>query len=230
MKRFIFLFMVFFICACATDMTTRATRVRVVNVEQVQRCEKECEFLGNVKGRAFPGAGIISWWSVGRSIAYNNALDRILDNAAELGATHVFIDFGDYNELRGEAYRCYVCVTDQGVPDVDKCMDIDGSPDKDLCVDNQNQPVGVAHCEGQSAKSLLQCVSKGGKWVAGITETECKNKGFKWIPKATNRYECERKGKIWVPQATSKEMCEAKGGRWVPNKDVLIILEKESSK
>lgn len=231
MKRglILLLFLSFFTLSCATDMSTRATRVRIVNVEQVQQCEKECEFLGNVKGRAFPGAGLISWWSVGRSIAYNNALDQLLDNAAELGATHVFIDFGDYNELRGEAYRCYICITKQGTPDVDKCMDINGNPDKAMCIDKKGKAVGIPYCKGASAKTLLECVSRGGKWIPGITESECKKKGYKWIPVAKDKYECERKGKIWVPQATDKATCEAKGGKWVPNRDLLLHIPKSES-
>ena len=159
-KRVILLLLLLLLHSCASDLSTRATRVRIVNVEQVQQCERQCEFLGNVKGRSFPGAGLISWWSVGRSIAYNNALDEILDNAAELGATHVFIDFGDYSELRGEAYRCYICVDKYGRPDADRCVDVNGRPDKAVCINKEGKVIGMAHCEGASAETLLECISR----------------------------------------------------------------------
>lgn len=222
-RKYLLLLLSVSFLSCATDMTSRATRVRIVNVEQVHQCETECEFLGNVKGRAFPGAGLLSWWGVGRSLAYNNALDELLDNAAELGATHVFIDFGDYHELRGEAYRCYICIDKNGQPDTDKCVDINGKPDKAVCLDKEGRPFGIAHCEGADASTLIECLARGGKWIPSITEDECKKKGYKWVPEAKNRAECEAKGKIWLPKAKDKATCEAKGGRWVPNRDVLKV-------
>ncbi len=224
-KRLFFLFFIILLfCSCAaTDMTTRASRVRIVNVEQVQLCESQCKFLGNVKGRSFSGAGLISWSSIGRSIAYNNALDKLLDNAAEIGATHVFIDFGDYHVLRGEAYQCYICMDKNGMPDTAKCMDINGKSDEDICIDKNGKPFEAAHCEGAKADNLLECRLRGGKWIPGITEEKCKNMGYKWIPRAKNRIDCERKGKIWVPVARDKESCEAKGGKWVPNRNLLKI-------
>ena len=210
-----------FMSSCATDLSTRATRVRLVNIEQVHECETRCEFLGNVKGTAFPGAGLLSWLSVMRRIAYNNALDELLDNAAELGAAYVFVNLGDYHDLRGEAYRCCYCQDPEGNPDTARCMDLDGRPCRPCCVDKSGNVVGASRCKGASAETLFECVSKGGKWIAGIDRKKCEDKACTWIPEAKTREECEAKGKIWVPEARDKASCEAKGGRWLPDEDVL---------
>jgi hypothetical protein len=87
--------------ACATGMTERASRVRIVQPAMVQGYE----FLGQVTGNS-PLSG------VARTAGYENALAELLDNAAALGATHVVLT-GDRGprywtvsqNLRGEAFR-----------------------------------------------------------------------------------------------------------------------------
>ena len=79
-----------------TDAIKREDRVRKATFTQVQ----DCDFIGNVKG-AFC-----------REAAYENAVNELMDDAANLGASHVVLQHDDpYNSsasgyLRGEAFKC----------------------------------------------------------------------------------------------------------------------------
>jgi len=64
--------------SCATDMSTRASRVRLISAEQVHQCEVQCEALGNVQGWSLPAGGCLSWWGTVKQIAHNNALNELL--------------------------------------------------------------------------------------------------------------------------------------------------------
>jgi hypothetical protein len=150
-----FLLISIFPVACATHISTRAAKVRVVSTEQAHECEIQCKFVGNVTGDAF--------WMLHPDIAYNNALNEVLDHAAEVGATHVFVNYGYHRDLRGEAYFCAHCVDENGVPDSFKCIDKDGN---------------LTHI-----KKEKRCVREGNQWLvpADIKE-KCEAKDWFWVP------------------------------------------------
>lgn len=216
-------------CAIATDMSTRASRVRLVSAEQVHQCEVQCEALGNVQGSSYPVGGCLSWWGTVRKIAHNNALNELLDNAAEIGATHLFVNLGDYPDLRGEAYRCAYCRDANGDPDVAYCVDaVSGKRKQAYCQGPDDKVLGAAYCRGAEGKDPADCRANGGVWVPAITETECEPMGGTWVPAAKNREACETTGDIWLPVAKDPAACEDKGGKWVLNTDVLRRLPSGS--
>ena len=214
--------------SCATDMSTRASRVRLVSAEQVHQCEVQCEALGNVQGSSYPAFGCLSWWSTVRQIAHNNALNELLDNAAEIGATHLFVNLGDYPDLRGEAYRCAYCRDARGNPDEAYCIDASGTRKKAYCRGEEGEVLGAAHCRGAQGKDPADCRANGGVWVPAITETACETMGGTWVPEPKNREACEATGDIWLPVARDPAACECKGGKWVINTDVLRRLPSGS--
>lgn len=213
------------LASCATEMSTRATRVRLVSVDQINECEVQCEFLGNVQGESYPYGGWLFWLYTPRRIAYNNALNELLDNAAELGATHVYVNLGDYPDLRGEAYSCCYCKAVDGKPDEDYCQFSDGKRDAAYCRDSNGEVVGGAYCKYAEGKDPAECKANGGTWVPAIDKKECENKGSEWIPEAKDRKACEAKGGIWLSVAKDQVTCESiKGGKWIINEDVLRRL------
>ena len=215
-------------CATATDMSTRATRVRLVSAEQVHQCEVQCEALGNVQGSSYPVGGCLSWWGTVRKIAHNNALNELLDNAAEIGATHLFVNLGDYPDLRGEAYRCAYCENANSDPDVAYCVDASGNRKRAYCQGADDKVLGAAYCRGADGKDPADCRENAGVWVPAVSETKCETMGGTWVPEAGNRQACEDNGDIWLPVAKDPSACEDKGGKWILNKDVLRRLPSSS--
>ena len=228
-KKFIWLMLIILILAftltsCATKMRTRPTRVRLVSVEQVNEVEVQCKFLGNVTGASYPCLGLFSWWSIMRDVGHNNALNELLDNAAELGATHVFVNLGDYPDLRGEAYRCAYCRAPDGNPDMAYCIDANGNLDEGCCKDSKGNIVGTAHCKDAEGKNKAECKENCGTWVPAIGQKACEAVGYKWLPKANNQKDCGDRGGTWLPKSEDQVTCESKGGTWVINEDVLRRL------
>ena len=143
-----------FLVSCTVRQTTRATRVRLVSVEQAHMCEDECEFLGNVTG--------YSCWFMTRGFAHNNALHELQDNAVELGATHVFVNRGAKRSLRGEAYFCAFCKDVDGKPIDSYCLDEEGNKnytvDKEICSEKE-------HTWVSKPNSREKCERREGTWV-----------------------------------------------------------------
>ncbi len=209
------------LASCASGLSTRASRVYMVSTLQIQKVESECEFLGSVTGASFLWGGCCLSYLAWRDVAYNNALNELLDNAAEIGATHVFVNLGTGEGLRGDAYRCTYCRRPDGNPDTAYCQGPDGNPDVGYCTDSDGNRVGQAVCEGAQGKDKAECEKNCGKWISEIGETACKEKGHKWLPKAENPDDCQAKGGIWIPVAKDQITCEGKGGLWVIDTDII---------
>lgn len=225
---FIILITPLILASCATHIATKATQVRLVSAMQAQDVEDQCEFLGNITGSdfPFPCGSFLSWWDVWRRIAHNNALNELMNNAAELGATHLFANLGNYYDLRGEAYICAYCQGVNGEPDVAYCLDADGNPDVAYCGDNDGNPVGTVYCEGAEKEDQTECEECGGKWIPAIDQETCEAQEYTWTPGADNRKDCEVRGGTWLHVAKDQVTCEeAKGGKWILNPDVLRLLE-----
>ena len=197
----------------SSHLTTRASQVYLLTATQIHHAESECEFLGNVIGS--------SNWS------YETALNELLDNAAELGATHVFVNIGRKKYLRGEAYACAYCEGPDGNPDVGYCVDARGIKDTAYCVDKQGNIVKQAGCKDASGETRKECLENCGSWVKGISKSECEAKNYNWLPRAENRQACESKGGTWLPAAKNQYTCEEiKNGKWVLDKDVIRFLQQ----
>lgn len=207
--------------SCATELSTRASRVYMVSAVQVHKVEGDCEYLGSVTGSSFFWGGCCLSYLAWRDVAYNNALNELLDNAAELGATHVFVNLGTGEGLRGDAYRCAYCRGPDGKPDMAYCRGPDGGPDIGYCIDSEGHRVGEAHCEGSQGENKAECEKNCGKWKPAIEEARCKAQKFRWLPKAENPDDCKTKGGTWIPVAKDQITCEGKGGTWVINTDVI---------
>jgi hypothetical protein len=214
-----------FLASCSSTLSTRASHVRLVSAVQAQEVETQCEFLGNVSGTpsfwgyVFYGFGLWgSYWTYS-----NEALNEMLDNAAELGATHVFVNRGNSLELRGEAFVCAYCRMPDGEADTAACLGPDGEPDEDACVDAKGKPAGMAHCEGAEADGADACAEAGGTWVPDVSKMECEGQGNTWVSRATTPRACEEKKGTWVPRAINRVGCEAKGGEWITNTEVLRL-------
>jgi len=213
--------------SCASDLSTRASRVYMVSAVQIQRVESECEFLGTVRGASFLWGGCCLSYVAWRDVAYNNALNELLDNAAEIGATHLFVNLGTGEGLRGDAYRCAYCLGPGGDPDTAYCRGSDGDPDSGYCTDSEGNRVGEAHCEGTEGRDKAECEKNCGKWVPEMDPPVCKEKGYKWVPRAENPADCEAKEGIWIPVERDQVTCEGKGGTWVINTDVILPNSEE---
>jgi len=224
---FLFLLISLTMTSCASEISTRASRVYMVSAIQIQRVEAECEFLGNVTGSSFLWGGCCLSYLAWRDVAYNNALNELLDNAAEIGATHVFVNLGTGEGLRGDAYQCTYCRGPDGNPDRASCRGPDGEPDVAYCTDAQGNRVGTAYCEGAGGATQAECEKNCGKWIPEMTEKTCKQKGYKWIPVAENPEDCRAKGGIWVPVARDQITCEGKGGQWVIYKEAIQPIPEE---
>ncbi len=209
------------LASCASEISTRASRVYMVSAPQVQRVEYECEFLGTVTGSSFFWGGCCLSYLAWRDVAYNNALNELVDNAAEIGATHVFVNLGTGEGLRGDAYRCAYCRGPDGNPDMAYCRGPDGNPDMGYCTDSEGNRVGMVTCEGAKGTNRVECEKNCGKWIPEIDETGCKKRGYKWVPKAETPVDCNSKDGIWIPVAKDQITCEGKGGTWVINTDTI---------
>ncbi len=223
----IFLSSALFLTACGPPLSTRGSRVRLVTVEQTYEIEKQCNFLGNVRGSALFPYGCVFSWGFMRDTFYAGALNELLDNAAELGASHVFVNQGDGPFLIGEAYFCAFCLMPDGRPDEDYCEGPDGRRDVGYCVDGFGNRVGAAHCDGAEGKIREKCEENGGKWVPAIDEPTCVKQGHAWMPAAADEEACKERGGTWVKKAKDKKSCEDKGGEWIPNRDVLRAIPKD---
>ena len=139
------------------DIPMRASLVKSVTAEQSHYLEYECQYLGEVLG--------FSSWSLFRSkdVAHNNALNELLDNAAELGATHVFVNRGNYSTLRGEAYLCSYCRLPGGTPDIS------------VCRDEQNRDI--------NGLNRITCEKKGFQWhLRALNQETCIERNGVWLP------------------------------------------------
>lgn len=183
-----------------------------------------------MRGSSFFWGGCCLSYLAWRDVAYNNALNELMDNAAEIGATHVFVNLGTGEGLRGDTYRCTYCRGPDGNPDTACCQGPDGSPDVGYCTDPDGKRVGEAHCEGAQGKDRAECEKNYGKWVPEIGETACKEKGNKWLPKAESPTDCQAKGGMWIPVAKDQLTCEGKGGTWIINADAVRPLPEEATK
>lgn len=214
-----------FVSACSTtsSLSTRASQVRLISALQAHAAESQCDFLGNVAGTyAYSSCCLFGFNFIGNYWNYNeHALNQLLDNAAELGATHVFVNLGNSLELRGEAYVCAYCKDRNENPDEDYCLGFDGSREADICLDDERNPVGEARCDGAEAATPAECKAKRGRWVPAITQAQCETRGFTWMRKSENRATCEARGGVWRPRAKDQISCESKGGTWVVNEDLL---------
>ncbi|MBF0117561.1 MAG: hypothetical protein HQK79_01905 [Desulfobacterales bacterium] len=152
---FISLFTSLFLNACATDITTRASLVRLVSPEQAHDLESRCNFIANVRGWSY------LWFTP--KVAYNNALHEILDNAAEVGATHLFVNLGNYRNFIGEAYFCAICQRSDGRMDIDRCQDAKG---KSFDAMSQEDCEAKNNVWIPKAKDKISCEAKGGKWIS----------------------------------------------------------------
>ncbi|MDZ7697301.1 MAG: hypothetical protein U5R49_10380 [Deltaproteobacteria bacterium] len=216
------LFAMVTLTSCATELSTRASGVYMLSAVQVHKVESKCEYLGSVTGASFLWGGCCLSYVAWRDVAYNNALNELLDNAAELGATHVFVNLGTGEGLRGDAYRCAYCRGPDGNPDLAYCQGPDGRPDVGYCVDSEGKRVGKAHCEGGEGENKAACEKDCGEWKRAIDEAACKKANHIWLPKAETQEDCKAKGGIWIPVASDQITCEGKGGTWVINRDVIL--------
>ena len=140
----------------ATDLSMRASLVKLTTVEQAHILEYECQYLGSVVGASY-------WYQFeSQDVGHNNALNELLDNAAELGATHVFVNRGNYHDLRGEAYYCAYCRLADGKADVSRCL----HEEKEI-----------------SGLDRLNCVKKRYHWhMRALDEQTCIERGGTWLP------------------------------------------------
>ena len=211
--------------SCGPPLSTRASQVHLVNVEQIRKVVNQCDFLGNVRGSAlFPYCCVFSWGFLGDTF-YAGALNELMDNAAELGASHVFVNMGDGPFLIGEAYFCAFCIGPEGKPDEAFCMGEDGRRDVGFCEDQFANPVGTASCKGATGNDRNECKANGGKWIPALDQPTCEKQGNTWMPGAADEKACEDRGGTWLPKAIDKKACEEKGSTWAPNKDVTRDLE-----
>ncbi|MBW1801813.1 MAG: hypothetical protein JRJ85_13905 [Deltaproteobacteria bacterium] len=215
-------------CASTSTLSSRASRVRLVSALQAHEVEDQCHFLGNVTGTSSLGSCCLFRFELYESQwNYNDdALNQLLDHAAELGATHVFVNLGNGMELRGEAYLCARCEDADGNPDMDYCEMPDGLRVGSYCQTEDGNRIGAAHCEGcEGAETMneAECREKCGKWFPAISQRECEDQGHRWIPESKDRATCEARGGHWRPKAKDKVSCENKGGIWVINEEVLRL-------
>ncbi len=200
--------------SCSSQISTRGSQVYLLTAAQVHKVETECEYIGHVVGK--------SWYS------YETALNTLMDNAAELGATHLFVNIGRKHYLRGEAYVCAYCKGKDGMPDVGVCVDEQGLPDQGYCRDEDGNIVGQAQCKKAAGKTRQECLENCGTWDPSYTRQECDELGYTWVPPAENRQECLKKNKTWLPPAEDQYTCEeVKGGEWVIDTDVIRILKEQ---
>lgn len=145
----------------ATDISMRASLVKQTTATQAHLLEYECQYVGNVLGGSY-------WYQfTSETVAHNNALNELLDNAAELGATHVFVNRGNYSDLRGEAYACSYCLLANGKPDISTCLDEEGQ-----------------HVAGLER---LSCQKKGFTWhMRSLDQATCINRDGEWLPDHDN--------------------------------------------
>ena len=212
----------------STPLRTRATQVRLLSLPQVQQVEATCDFIGNVRGSSEFSYWCCLSWGFLDATAYPYALNELLDNAAEIGATHVFVNLGDGPHLMGQAYFCAFCVGPDGEPIVAGCWDADSKPDQAYCEDPEgNRVVDVAYCERAEASNPAKCEERDGIWRPKLDKKRCLEQKYHWIPRARDRESCEAKNGIWLPAPRDEASCRIMGGRWIPDSDVLRTLPEK---
>ncbi len=81
MKFTFMLLIAFLLSGCATSMSERASHVQVISQEQA----KQYQFVANVSASS-------TLTGVARYTGYQNAMNELLDKAANAGAQYVLID------------------------------------------------------------------------------------------------------------------------------------------
>jgi hypothetical protein len=210
-------------CSSTSTLSTRASQIRLINALQAHHVESRCEFLGNVTGiHPYNSCCLFGFTLYGSYWNYNDyALNHLLDNAAELGATHVFVNMGNGLEMRGEAYLCAQCIDSEGMADEDYCLDSEGKPEMDFCMDNEGNRIGSAQCQGADGDTPEKCRANRGKWIPGIQQAQCEAKGNAWVNKSADSKTCVSRGGVWRLRAKDQVSCQSKGGVWVVDEDVL---------
>jgi len=213
-------------CATKSTLSTRASQVRLVSALEAHAVEGQCKFLGNVAAIDRYRWSWLFWDNLyGGYWDYDNkALNELLDHAAELGATHVFVNLGNGRELRGEAYCCADCRGPDGRPDTEYCEDKKGAEIEGLCQDAESGVTGAAYCADAAGDDPNACKENGGQWIPAWTQAACESRGNRWIPKPEDRKSCQKIDGIWIMKAKDQISCEAKGGQWVINEEVLRLL------
>ena len=151
-------FITLILAGCAArDISMRGSLVKLVTAEQAHILEYECRQLGNVVGNTY-------WYQfMTDAAAHDSALNELLDNAAELGATHVFVNRGNYSSLRGEAYLCSYCRLPDGTADISRCLN-----------DKGREVIGL---------DRISCEKKRYHWYMRSLDREtCIDRGGDWIP------------------------------------------------
>lgn len=210
-------------CSTTSTISTRASQVRLISALQAHEVESKCEFLGNVTGtHPYNSCCLFGFSLYGSYWNYNDyALNHLLDNAAELGASHVFVNLGNGLEMRGTAYLCAQCIDSYGNPDEDHCLDSAGVSETDFCVDEEGDRIGAAHCQGADGDTPEKCKANRGKWIPAIVQTQCEVRGYEWVNKSGDLKTCVSRGGVWRSRAADQVSCESKGGTWTVNEDVL---------
>lgn len=210
-------------CSSTSTLSSRASQIRLISALQAHEVESKCEFLGNVTGTCpYNSCCLFGFSLYGSYWNYNDyALNHLLDNAAELGASHVFVNMGNGLEMRGEAYLCAQCIDSYGNPDEDYCLDSGGVPETDFCLDEEGKRIGAAHCEGADGDTPEKCKANRGKWITAILQTQCEARGYSWVNKSADIKTCVSRGGVWRSRAKDQVSCESKGGTWTVNEDVL---------
>ncbi len=137
------------ILSCATNrLSAPAAKIRLLAAEEMEDCKAKCEFLTHVTGQSSSLSG---------SASYHNSLTDLMENAARIGATHLFVNLGENAILRGEAYRCAYCMRSDGRAD-------------------------TSTCEGANASDPNSCQVRGGIWMSIARDrASCEAKGGVWV-------------------------------------------------
>jgi hypothetical protein len=81
MAKFCYVGMLIVLIGCATTMSDRASRIRIIIAEEA----KQYDYVGLIQGSS-------SLSGVARHTGYQNALNEVLDEAAAKGAEFVVLD------------------------------------------------------------------------------------------------------------------------------------------
>ncbi len=101
MKKGISILCITILTSCSTSLTDKGKKVRVVESKEAV---STMEFISNVEG----SSSLSGLW---RHTGYNNALNECINEAGDLGASHIFIPKGRggywrwSQKVKGEAYK-----------------------------------------------------------------------------------------------------------------------------
>jgi len=100
-EKFCYVGMLLVLVGCATTMSDRASRIRIITAEEA----KQYEYVGIIQGYS-------SLSGVARHTGYQNALTQVLDEAAAMGAEFVVLNPNNESSywntgqlVRAEAYK-----------------------------------------------------------------------------------------------------------------------------